>query len=254
MLGKHLVKLLKVIIFMPYLSLATDAVSLTIVTEHSPPYQELDRQGDVTGFTTEVVQAVLAQTRYHYQINIYPWSRAFMMAKSQKNTCIYSMSRNAMREQHFQWIAPVVTTKDYFIGLSDRNDITIQSIEDAKNYNVAVLKDDRTYHMLLGQGFIENKNLYVINNTYSMLKLLLTNKEIDLILADSINVEYRAKYHNINPNKFRTYYKLNKDPIDLYLACSLTTPKEVVTELTSAMQLIKRNGTYQKIRERWHKD
>ncbi|WP_284244721.1 substrate-binding periplasmic protein [Thalassotalea insulae] len=246
--------MLIIILFFSSTCLATDTIELTIVTEYSPPYQELSSQGVVTGFTTEVIKAVLAQTPFHYQINIYPWSRSFMMAKEQPNTCIYSMARNPQREQYFQWVAPIVTTVDYFIGLSERSDINIQTMADAKNYNVAVLKDDRTYEMLINQGFIKNKNLYVINNTYSMLKLLLIRKDIDLVLADSINIEYRAKYHDIDPSKFRSYYRLNQQPINLYLACSLNTPKEIVKKLTSAMQLIMRNGSYQIIHKRWHKN
>lgn len=224
---------------------------LTIVTEHSPPYQMFDSSNNVVGLTTSIVEAALARTDINYQISIYPWSRSFVMAKENPNTCVYLMSRTQSREKHFQWVAPLVPIDDYFVGLSTRNDIKIDTLEDAKRYKVAVLKDDRTHHKLLELGFVENKNLYVINNTYSMLQLLLTRKTIDLVLADTINIEYRAKYNDIDPNLFRTYFKLTQRPIQLYFACSLQTPKKVITELQKAFTYIKENDTYDKIIKQW---
>ncbi|MEW6991832.1 substrate-binding periplasmic protein [Colwelliaceae bacterium 6441] len=221
------------------------------MTEHFPPYQILNTKGEVYGLSAEIIQAALTETPYQYKIQIFPWSRAFIMAKETKNTCIFLIARNEQREKHFQWVSSIMPTNDYFIGLADRDDLNIRTIEDAKKYNVAVLKDDRTHHKLLQLGFVENKNLYIINNAYSMLKLLTTRKEIDLILADKINVKYRALYNNIDPSLFKTYMKLNKKPIELYFACSLGTPKEVVTVLQNAIEKIKRNGLYAKIFAQW---
>jgi polar amino acid transport system substrate-binding protein len=225
--------------------------NLLFVTEHSPPYQFLSKSNAVGGVTTKILQAALKLTPYHYRINIYPWSRSFVLAKDQKNTCVFLISRDKEREKLFQWVTPLLTTNDYFIALSARTDIKVNNIEDVKKYNVAVLKEDRTYYELLKRGFVENKNLYVINNSSSMLKLLTMRKEVDFILADTINVRYRAMFNNINYELFKTHFKLNENPIELYLACSLETPKEVVQNLALAIEKIKKNGTYEKIYKAW---
>lgn len=230
------------------------SASLNIVTEHYPPYQELSRQGRIEGLSTEIVQAALKHTDINYHIQVYPWSRSFALAKEKTNTCIYSMERTPQREEYFQWIAPIITTNDYFTGLSSRTDIDIKNIEDVKKYKVAVLRDDRTHHLLLEMGFVENKNLYVINNTYSMLQLLLTQKSIDLVLADSINIEYRAKFNKIDPNLFRSYMKLNTDPVQLQLACNLGTSATIVESIKNAINTIKANGEYKAIMDKWYKN
>ena len=224
---------------------------LLFVTEHSPPFQFISESNDVAGFTTKVIQAALKLTPYQYQVKIYPWSRSFALAKVKENTCIYLISRDKEREESFQWVAPILSTNDYFIGLSSRTDIKINSIEDVKKYKVAVLKEDRTYYELLKRGFVENKNLYVINNSTSMLKLLTLRNQIDFILADTINVKYRAMFNDIDYKSFKAYLKLNETPIELYLACSLQTPREVIQKLSQAITTIKENGTYNKILEAW---
>ena len=226
-------------------------ITLTFVTEHSPPYQMLNDAGDVEGFIIEVMRAALATTSYDYKMNIYPWSRSFAMAKNNENTCVFLISRNKHREQLFQWVAQLLTINDHFIGLSNRNALKVNNIEEIKKYNTAVLKEDRTYYKLIELGFIENKNLYVINNTYSLLKLLIKRKNIDFILADTINVKYRAEFNDIDPSQFKTYMKLNDKPTDLHLACSLKTPQKVIHDLAQAVNSIKANGTYAKIKQRW---
>jgi polar amino acid transport system substrate-binding protein len=230
---------------------STQAASqkLLFLTEHSPPFQFTNESNNVAGLTTTVIEEALKLTSYDYDIKIFPWARSFFLAQAKENTCIYLISRDKEREKLFKWVTPILLTNDYFIGLSSRTDIKVNNIEDVKKYNVAVLKEDRTYYDLLKLGFVENKNLFVINDSTSMLKLLTKRKQIDFILADTINVKYRAIFNNMDYDLFKTYFKLNKKPIELYLACSLKTSTEVINNLSQAINKIKENGTYDKIFE-----
>ena len=250
---KHLLILTIIIscLLSPHARGSDKQAPLRFVTEHLPPFQIIGEY-KVEGFATEIVEAALAHINRKPDITIYSWTRAYNLAMQRPNTCIYSIARTKEREDKFIWTEIISTTDSHFITVKDRVPlIKVNSIEDAKNYRVAVLRDDFTHQFLMNAGFIENKNLYVVTNTKSLLQLLSTKKYIDLILADPLTVRYRAIYNEMDPEQFIAIHKLNYVPIDFYVACSLTTEKSVIEELTNGLKWVKQSGEYQKILQRW---
>lgn len=220
------------------------------VTEHLPPFQ-IDQQGVVGGFATKILQAAIKETTLTSRYQILSWSRAYNLTQTRPNTCIYSIARTAQREQMFYWVDTITQTDSHFIGLTDRTDIQIRSIDDAKKYNVAVLKDDVTHQLLLSHGFKEYKNLYVVNNTRSLLKLLTLRNNIDLILADNLTVTYRALYNNMAPDTFKIFLQVNKQPLNFYLACNLESDSQGLKQLEQGFLTIKQNGLHDKLSNEW---
>lgn len=226
------------------------ASELLIVTDHYPPFQ-MKKNGKIIGTSTEIIRAALALTPYRYSINIYPWTQAYNIALKKINTCIYAIARTREREPLFQWTTPFSNSETRFIGLTEDTKIQINSIEDAKQYRTAVLKDDFTHPLLLNLGFIENKNFFVVNHSSSILKLLLARKHIDLILTDLITLNYRAQIEKVNFNLFKQHIALTKAPTEFYLACNLKTSTEIINNITQAINIIKKDGTLTKILGQW---
>jgi len=242
----------QVLVFM-LLTLTTHSVKskqVNIVTEHLPPFQIVENN-KVTGYATEIISEALSHTNLTSSIEGYPWTRAYNMALNNKNTCIYSIARTPNREKLFQWVGELTYTDSYFIGLKSRKDIKINSVEDAKQYKVAVIRDDVTHQTMKSYGFEENKNLYIVNNTYSLLKLLHDSKSIDLILADDLTIKYRALFNGLSPDLFTTFHKMNITPFIFYLACSKTTDRAVVDQLSKGLETIKENGVKNRIEDKW---
>lgn len=227
--------------------------SISFVTEHLPPFQ-IAHHSEVKGFATEVLQAAIAHTNINATYTAYSWSRAYNLAQQRANTCIYSIARTPQREKLFHWIDVITQTNSHFIGLSHRSDITLNKLEDAKQYQVAVLKDDVTHQLLLKKGFKEYHNLYVVNNTKSLLKLLTMRTNIDLIVADNISIAYRALYDDISPSLFAVYLKVNDAPLDFYLACNLETHNGLLLAMKAGFDAIKQSGQFQEITSRWQKE
>lgn len=231
-------------------TLHAEPVHLNIVTEQLPPFQMRIVDG-IGGYVTEIITASLAQTSFSYDISIYPWARAFNLALHKKNTCVYSIARTQEREALFQWTRSVATTNTSFVGLKSNNNIDINTLEDVKNYVTAVIRDDVTHQLFLKNGFIEGEHFYLVNNPDSLLKLLVTRKDIDLIMIDYLTIKYRAAYSKLDPALFTAFMPLNQEPLTFYLACSKKTPPQVVSRLSQAIDTIKANGTYQKIINKW---
>lgn len=224
--------------------------TITFVTENLPPYQMLI-QGEISGFATEIITEALKQTDFDYQIKLYPWSRSYNYAQKKSNTCIYSIARTPNREPLFQWIQPIATSYPAFIGLKYGKDIQINSLDEAKKYITAVIRDDVAHQILVKNGFKEFKHFYVVNNSDSLLKLLITRKNIDLIMTDPLTIPYRALYKKIDGTLFASFYQITEEKQSFYLACSKSTSADIITALNKAMIAIKNNGVYQKIIDKW---
>ncbi len=243
------VKLLCAIaLLQPLLSHA--APSIKLVTEHLPPFQMETPQG-LTGYATEIVQATMAQAKIDYTVEVMSWSRAYNLALRDANTCIYSISKGAEREQHFQWIGAISYSLTSIYSLKKRHDIQIKTLEDAKKYTIAVTKDDITHHFLLSRGFKEGEQLYVIENVYSMLNILKGRKNIDLIIVNDTILKYRAEESGVPFIELKKQLELPELPLDFYLACSKKTDKALADQLAASLQKLKDSGKFEQIRDQW---
>ncbi|MDG1750593.1 MAG: transporter substrate-binding domain-containing protein [Thalassotalea sp.] len=249
-------KLLKPLIlffyFVSFLSTSQEAnnkIHIQIVTEHLPPFQ-IGTPTEVLGFATEIVKTAMLNTPYNFSIDVYPWTRAFKMTRNKENTCIYSIIRTPDREQQFIWVNTIAESNSSFIGLTERK-LKITSFEDAKKYKTAVIRDDISHQILLKKGFKEGINLYVLNNTYSLLKLLSQRKGIDFILVDAYTIQYRARYNDLDASMFEKVFQSEEQPLNYYLACNTQTSPEIIKELRLSIQKMKVTGQLDRIISEW---
>lgn len=222
--------------------------TIRILGEHYPPFQFQTSQG-VSGFASEIISNALEQAQVNYQMHIITWPRAYELAQQRENTCIYSIARTADREEYFQWSPTISYTKLSFIGLTEKN-IEINSIEDAKNYKIAVIKHDLSHQALIKQGFEEGDNLIVMQHTDSLLALLKARKGIDLIIADELSLFYRANQNNISFNQYTNYFDFSS-PLSFHLACSNKTDKTLFEKIYNAIEQFKQTEQYQFIIDKW---
>jgi polar amino acid transport system substrate-binding protein len=245
----YILKVVTVIFGIVTLPSVSQEAHIQVVTEHLPPFQ-IGTPTKILGFATEIVTTAISSTPYTFKISIHPWARSYNMALNKKNTCIYSMARTPERENKFIWVNTIAERNVSLIGLTERN-LNINSFEDAKKYMTAVIRDDVTHQLLVKKGFKEGINLFVVNNTHSLLMLLSKRKSIDLILADGYTIKYRAQFNKLDPNIFENVYQLNKKPLDYYFACNLNTPLAIIKQLRQSINKMKVNGQIDKIISEW---
>jgi len=229
---------------------ATSPASIMLVTENLPPLQYESTNKVMQGYSYELISQVMKDSQIRYHQKVYPWARSYNLATHKKNVCIYSIARLPERESKFIWVAKIAQTNSVIYGLK-RNNIELNTIDDAKKYNLAVLRDDATHVILSELGFEEGKNLYVVDNTDSLLKLLYSKSALDLIVADDITIAYRAEKAGISPDEFSRLFELENTRLNFHFACSLTTSTMVIDKIKKSFRHIRQNGTWQQINNKW---
>ena len=226
------------------------AESLKIVTEEFPPYNYTE-DGEVTGFSTEVIRAVLKEVQMTGEFQSMPWARAYETAKSSDSVLIYSIGRTPQREKLFKWVG-VVTPIQHYLYSSPQRKLVFDQLEQAKPYQIATVNEDVGEQFLITKGFVKGKNLqssskYEVN--YEKLKL----GRVDLWIMTDLGAAYLARKAGDDPQKTlaRSYTMRDLDGEGLYLAFGIRTPDTLVERLRKGLATIKKNGTYDALKKKW---
>ncbi|HEA16221.1 MAG: substrate-binding periplasmic protein [Pseudoalteromonas prydzensis] len=192
---------------------------LHIVTEHFPPAQYLNDKDQLTGHVADKVRKALEASSLDYSITVKSWTTAFNTALRDPQTCIFSVSRSPEREDQLLWIAELAQLHTYFYALNSKQ-INLQNLEQAKQYRIAVLKDNYSHQYLLSQGFEEGKNLLPIDSFDNIFKIVSSRKNsIDLVTLPKQRAEFEQRKHPVDDNLIPVL-KLNVKQPSLYFACN----------------------------------
>lgn len=227
--------------FVLALSATAQAQEIRAVTEDSR-YAQI-QNGRVGGPATDVVEATLQEAGLDYQLSLYPWARAYDLAQQQPNVLIYLIARTPEREERFKWVGEVIRYQFNFYKLRSREDIQVNSTDDARRYLVGVVRDDVRHDQLMAQGF--TKLALAPQNLDNMRRLV--NGQIELlplIEADArrLSVEVGSQYSELE--KLAT---LDVGSGGLYLAYSLATDDATVERTRQAFERIRSSGELQRL-------
>ncbi|WP_105201236.1 MULTISPECIES: substrate-binding periplasmic protein [unclassified Pseudoalteromonas] len=226
-------------------SAADDTVQ--VVTELSPPNQILIND-NIGGSSTDIVRHVLSEANVDADINIYPWARAFYLAKKQANTLIYSLAKTPEREPLFHWLGKVAYFRLGFVSLSSSKHINIKQLEDARAYRIAVQRDDISALFFVKRGFTVLQTTD-IKHSY---RLLLSGK-VDLIIDDPNYVGAMAQQFNLPASHLRFISAIEELSVYGYLAANKDMDATTVANIKEAFAAIEDTTWYQqKLRNPYH--
>jgi len=227
------------------------AEELRIVTEELPPYN-MTQNGQVTGLSTEVVQAVLKEVGMQATIQSMPWARAYDIALNAENVMIYSITRTTQREKLFKWVGVIAPTRMFLFSRADAN-LNIKTLDEARKYQTATVNEDAGEQFLVSNGFALGKNLQS-NNRYELNYEKLKLGRVDLWIANELAAYYLVRQAGDDPAKTLTRAlalpEVNAEG-GLDMAFSLKTPDAVVERFRKGLETIKKNGTYDSLQKKW---
>src|SRR5690606_32928683 len=129
---------------------------------------------------------------------VYPWARAYTLAKSSRNTLIFSIARSADREKLFQWVGPLAPYQVYLYKLRSRTDIDIDDVQQAKLYQVGGEYQDIKQLYLKSEGFREDWNIELERTVELNLRKLFAGR-IDLLPMSETSLPYVLRKEGFNP-------------------------------------------------------
>jgi polar amino acid transport system substrate-binding protein len=226
----------------------TAAGPLNIITDPYPPLGYVDKDGEIVGFTVDVIKLLLKRTGMEAKFEIYPWARAYEMAQNEKDILIYQLTYTKDRERLFQLVGPVLLVQYYFFKLKERKDVVVKNLADAKRFLVGTVRDYFAHRYLLENGFEEGKNLEVTHDDNINLKKL-ADRRIDLMILPEIVFPYRVRELGYDTDDFEKTFLIHSE--DAYIGFSRQTSPITVSRFAKALEAIKKDGSYYSILKKY---
>lgn len=225
-------------------------VPLKVVTEPLPPFQIVKNGQVIGGMSTEIVQALLDETDTNADIRAHNWARTYKIAQEQPNILIFSLGRNARRENQFKWVGLIYNLENYFWRLEARHDIAINSLDQVKTYRTAVARENLEHQLLLQRGFVEPTHLVVTSNISHAIGMVFRGRA-DLYLGSKPLIVYTLKGSKYHFSALKPLYQIEDDVVRLSIAFSRKTDDATVVRFQQAYQVLIQNGTYDRIVAKW---
>ena len=217
----------------------TQTSPITVVTEYWFPFNYLDDSGEVTGTSTLVVRKMLENAGLSYHIDLYPWSRAYQIATTDKNVLIYSIMRTSERENKFQWICPLQPGIPQFVfKLAQRADIQATSLKEARGYKMGLTRGSYTYELITSLGWKEGKDFSSLADTSHFFNLLLKGR-VDLHIDTLQGMQQKLSLAGLPPDHTTPLFQLYR--ADLCIAASLDIERSIIDKLRASLSMINKN-------------
>jgi len=217
------------------------AGGLTLTTEDAPPFNYTNDDGKtILGSATEAIHELFKRAKIDYTLTLYPWVRAIEMARTGKDTCVYSTTRTEEREKNFLWVGPVAPNDWMFFAKADSS-ITLSSVEDARKFKIGGYRGDAVTLFLERQKFTIDEAANDEQNAKKLeagrIELWATGSQAGPFVANKMKVKIKPV--------------LNIKKTELYLACNLSVAPETIAKLNATLQAMAKDGTTAKINKKY---
>jgi polar amino acid transport system substrate-binding protein len=217
------------------------ADGLILTTEDAAPQNySTDGGKTIVGSATEIINELFKRTQIKMTNTMYPWERAIEMARTDKDTCVYSTTRTEAREKSFSWVGPVAPN-DWVLFAKADSKIQLNSLDDAKKYKVGGYRGDAVSLYLKDEKFRVDE---ATNDEQSIRKL--DAGRIDLWATGIQSGPYNAKKMKINVKPVLSFKKT-----ELYLACNPSVSPEIISKLNNTLAAMVKDGTVGKINKKY---
>jgi len=223
------------------LSAGESSGTLVLYTEELPPFNYIDRRGNLAGTSVEIVREIAERTNTPITITLLPWSDAYETTLKRSNAGLFSTARIQSRERLFSWVGPIGEFEYGFYGLKGAES-RVDSLDDASKAGlIAVVRSDSRYEFLLR------------NNVTNLLPC-----ESDRECIEAVRSGRAALWLGITDTYAQTSLELSRHLDELvliwpfrmaglYIAFGRGTPTATIDSWQAALEAMRADGTYDTI-------
>lgn len=158
-----------------------DAGPLHVYTESTRPLQ-YEEDGELKGFTVEVVREIMLRAGSQGVMEIVPWKRGYLEAHDEPDVVLFPTYRTPEREEDFQWVGPIFKT-EWVLYKKKGSPLRLASLEDARKIGtISVYGSDARHLFLQEHGFT---NLQVVKDNKLGWQMLLSGR-VDLVAGSNL--------------------------------------------------------------------
>ncbi|SHO48181.1 substrate-binding periplasmic protein [Desulfopila aestuarii] len=216
-------------------------VTLCIGENWEPYYSETLDNG---GVVVELVRRAFTRGGYSLELEWFPWTRAFNMAKTGDCDGVLGAWYTEERKQFFIYSEPFLTTELVFFKRKGEK-ITYTTLRDLQPYRIGVARDSGPYELLKPEF---EQNLDVATSAYLNIQKLM-GKRFDLLADEKLNVLYIINTHL---PEWRGALEILSPPLQInklhvIISKKIETPQKIVDAFNHGLKEIQEDGTFDAI-------
>lgn len=217
-------------------------------TENLAPLN-YEEAGQAQGFSSELARLMAAEAGLPLEIQVLPWQRAVQAAAQQPNSLLFSLTRTPERETQYQWVGPIGPRRILIYRLGRRTEVQPASLQALAGLRLGVVRDSAAARQLLAEGLTPEEQLELSLDDASNLRKLLAGR-MELIAM----LDWAAAWH-LRQLKLPYSTLVPVLPLNTALAYWFGLPADtdpaLVRRLQEALDRIKRDGRYERLRQRY---
>jgi two-component system sensor histidine kinase EvgS len=205
-----------------------------------PPY-EFIHDGVADGYNIDILKAVANEMKLSIEIKPGPWKNVRHDIESGLADIVSGMYYSKKRDEKVDFSVPHILVYHNFFVRKD-SDILLMNIFD----NIIIVQNGDIMHDFLRQKGIPSDRIIPVENQHEALRLL-NNGHHDCALLAKLQAEYNIrKYHFDNICAIGKPFEPRK-----YCFAVIEGNVPLQTILNEGLNIIKQNGTYEKIYNKW---
>jgi len=217
------------------------AETLSLVTEDAPPGTSfINGDGQVTGFAAEIVREALKRAGIDSSMAIHPWPRAYHMALTLRDTCVFATVRSAEREALFKWVGPIAMDRWTIYGRSDSPQLT--DIAELRGHPVGGYFGDAATNYLKDLGVVVDE---VADNRTNPRRL--AARRIDYWVNGSLSANRIAQ----DAGAVEIVPLLQIKEVPLALACNRSVSDRTIQKMNASLHTLIEDGTANAVLKRF---